>query len=93
MTTWTVRTGGVESASEVSPSASSSQRLWTFLVPGLTPQEAKESEGTRGLSQSERDCGEAKEWRRGGWWRLLLLGFDDDDDVEEWDMAGILRKR
>ncbi|KAK3445714.1 hypothetical protein EUGRSUZ_A01403 [Eucalyptus grandis] len=62
-TTLTVRIGGTESASEVSPSEISSQRLWTFLVPGLTPQEAKESEGSRGLSQSERDCGVAKRWR------------------------------
>lgn len=46
--------------SDVSPSESSSQRLWTFLVPGLTPHEANESEGNRGLSQSERACGVAK---------------------------------
>lgn len=75
--TLTVRIGGVESAREVSPSESSSQRLWTFLVPGLTPHEAKESGGSRGLSHSERDCGVAK--RR---WRGLGLG---------WDMVEILR--
>jgi hypothetical protein len=44
------------------------------LVPGLTPHVAKESEGKRGLSHSERDCGDAKLWRR-----LFLLGFEDDN--------------
>lgn len=73
-TTLTVRIGGVASASDVSPSESSSQRLWTFLVPGMTPQEAKESEGIRGLSQSERACGELKGW----FLRLGLLGRWDD---------------
>lgn len=55
---------------------------------------AKESEGKRGLSHSERDCGDAKLRR------LFLLGFEeeeDDDDNDEvdtlLDMAGILRKR
>ncbi|MCI47821.1 hypothetical protein A2U01_0069063, partial [Trifolium medium] len=63
----------------------------TFFVPGLTPHVAKESEGNRGLSHSESDCGDAKLWRR-----LFLLGFvvvGDNDDVEVWDMAGILKKR
>lgn len=60
VTTLTVRIGGVESARKVSPSDSSSHRLWTFLVPGFTPQEANESEGNRGLSHSDRDCGVAK---------------------------------
>nr|GMD49517.1 hypothetical protein VIGAN_02168500 [Ipomoea batatas] len=79
-TTSTVRIGGVESANEVSPSEISSQRLLTFLVPGLTPQEAKESEGNRGLSQSERDCGVGKG----------RLGFLSRFD-EGMDMVGILR--
>lgn len=57
-----------------------------FLVPGFIPQEAKELEGKRGLSQSERDCGDAKLWRR-----LLLSGMGDD--VTVWDMEGTLRKR
>jgi len=51
---------------------------------------AKESEGKRGLSHSERDCGDAKLRR------LFLLGFEDDDSDEVdmlLDMAGILRKR
>lgn len=54
---------------------------------------AKESEGKRGLSHSERDCGDTKLRR------LFLLGFeeeeDDDNDEEDMllDMAGILRKR
>lgn len=61
VTTLTKRTGGEESSREVSPSESSSQRLWTFLVPGLTPHEAKESEGNRVRSQSESVWGvEAK---------------------------------
>ncbi|GLT77985.1 hypothetical protein SLA2020_495360, partial [Shorea laevis] len=34
--------------------------LWTFLVPALTPHEANESEGNRGLSHSERACGVGK---------------------------------
>lgn len=38
----------------------SSQRLWTVLVPGLTPHKAKESEGSLGRSHSERDSGEEK---------------------------------
>lgn len=71
-----MRIGGVESAREVSPSASSSQRLWTFLVPGLTPQEAKESEGNLGLSHSERDCGFVKAWR-------LVFGVWDGRDMVE----------
>ena len=79
MTTRTVRIGGMESASEVSPSESSSQRLWTFLVPGLTPQEAKESEGRRCLSQSVRDCGD-ENW-------VMGLGFEGEI------MVGVLRKR
>lgn len=86
VTTSRARTGGLESSmslmSVVSPSDSSRKRLWTFLVPGLTPHESKESEGRRGLSQSERDCGVAK--RR--WGLGLGLGF-------EWDIVGILRKR
>lgn len=50
---------------------------------------ANESEGKRGLSHSERDCGDAKLWRR-----LFLLWLDDDnDEVAVWDIAGILRKR
>lgn len=53
--TCTVLMGGVESANEVSPWESSSQRLWTFLVPGLDPQEEKASDGRRGASQSDRD--------------------------------------
>lgn len=91
MTTCTVRTGGrEESSSEVSPCEISSQRLCTFFVPGLTPHVANESEGKRGLSHSERDCGDAKLWRR----LMVLLGFEGDgDEVAEWDMAGILRKR
>lgn len=53
---------------------------------------AKESEGKRGLSHSERDCGDAKLRR------LFLLGFEEDDDDNDevdmlLDMAGILRKR
>lgn len=84
VTTSRARTGGLESSlslmSVVSPSDSSRKRLWTFFVPGLTPHEAKESEGRRGFSQSERDSGVAK--RRWG----LGLGF-------EWDIVGILRKR
>lgn len=79
VTTLTVRVGGTASAREVSPSASSSQRLWTFLVPGLTPQEANESEGRRGLSQSVRDCGD-ENWTMG-------LGLEGDV------MVGVLRKR
>ena len=79
VTTRTVRIGGMESASEVSPSESSSQRLWTFLVPGLTPQEAKESEGRRCLSQSVRDCGD-ENW-------VMGLGFEGEI------MVGVLRKR
>jgi len=47
---------------------------------------AKESEGKRGLSHSERDCGDAKLRR------LFLLGFEDEVDMLL-DMAGILRKR
>ncbi|BAT78925.1 hypothetical protein VIGAN_02168500 [Vigna angularis var. angularis] len=90
-TTWTVRTGGVESAREVSPWESSSQRLCTFLVPGLTPHEAKDSEGRRGLSQSERDCGDAKLWRRGG--RVLRAVAVFLEGVAVRDMAGNLRKR
>lgn len=69
VTTLTVRSGGKESTRDVSPSESSSQRLWTFLVPGFTPQVANESEGNRGLSQSERACGDAKgtlEWNMVG---------------------------
>lgn len=62
--TWTVLIGGEESAREVSPWESSSQRLWTFLVPGLEPQEERASEGIRGASQSDRERGEEK--RRGG---------------------------
>jgi hypothetical protein len=61
----------MESASEVSPSASSSQRLWTFLVPGLTPQAANESEGKRGFSHSERDWGVVKLLL---WWVLRVCG-------------------
>ncbi|KAK8587275.1 hypothetical protein V6N13_086269 [Hibiscus sabdariffa] len=76
-TTLTVRSGGDESRSDVSPWESSSQRLWTFLVPGLTPHEAKDWEGNRGLSQSERACGVAK---------AVLLGLGQD-------MDGILRNR
>jgi hypothetical protein len=72
----------MESAIEVSPSANSSQRLWTFLVPGLTPQEANESEGKRGLSHSERDCGVVKLWL---WWVLRVRGGRD--------MVEILRNR
>lgn len=55
-------------------------------MPGLTPQEAKESEGKRGLSHSEREWGDAKLWRR-------LILDDVNDEVDVWDMAGILRKR
>lgn len=75
-----MRIGGVESANKVSPSEISSQRLLTFLVPGLTPQEAKESEGKRGFSQSERDCGVGKG----------ILGFLRRFE-EGKDMVGILR--
>lgn len=57
---------------------------------------AKESEGKRGLSHSERDCGDTKLRR------LFLLGFEEEEEEEEddndevdmlLDMAGILRKR
>ncbi|KAG2390367.1 uncharacterized protein HKW66_Vig0222270 [Vigna angularis] len=61
-TMWTVRIGGLESVREVSPWESLSQRLCTFLVSGLTLNEAKDSEERRGLSQSERDWGDAKLW-------------------------------
>ena len=46
---------------EVSPDESSSQRLCTVFVPALMPQEAYDSEGRRGRSQSERDSGEENE--------------------------------
>lgn len=36
------------------------------MVPGFTPHEAKESEGRRGRSQSERDSGEEKASDLGG---------------------------
>lgn len=42
-------------------------------MPGLTPQVANESEGRRGLSHSERDCGVAKLWRLLGF--LLAMGM------------------
>lgn len=58
-------------------------------MPGLTPHEAKESEGKRGFNHSERDFGEAKLWRR----LFLLLDDDNNDEVVVWDMAGSLRKR
>lgn len=44
-------------------------------MPGLTPQEEKESEGKRGLSQSERDCGLGKGWVV-GLRRLVEEGLD-----------------
>ena len=48
-------------------------------MPGLTPQEANESEGRRGLSQSVRDCGE-ENW-------AMDLGFDGEVII------GVFRKR
>lgn len=44
-------------------------------MPGLTPQEEKESEGKRGLNQSERDCGLGKGWVV-GLRRLVEEGLD-----------------
>lgn len=46
-------------------------------MPGLIPHEAKESDGRRGLSQSERDCGVEK------WWLFFVF--------LETDMEGIFR--
>lgn len=62
-----------------------------FFVPGLIPQEAKESEGNRGESQSESDCGV-------GNWCFLELGFllwlgidmvEDDLGKKENDLLGL----
>lgn len=63
-----------------------------FLVPGLTPQEVKESEGKRDLSHSERLCGVAKvRWdmeeilgeRRGYKGKLKKKVFESSGLVEE----------
>lgn len=51
-------------------------------MPGLTPQAANESEGKRGFSHSERDCGVVKLWL---WWVLRVWGGRD--------MVEILRDR
>lgn len=50
------------SASDISPSLSSSHKLWMFLVPGRVPHVENESYGRRVWSQSERDCGVANWW-------------------------------
>lgn len=42
------------------------------MVPGLTPQESSESEDNRGLSQSERACGVAKDVL--DWDVVVILG-------------------
>ncbi|KAG2376844.1 3-ketoacyl-CoA synthase [Vigna angularis] len=83
---------GVEPAKEVSPWESSSQRLCTFLVPDLTSHEAKDSEGRRGLSPSERDWGDAKLWRRGGRVLRAVVVVVFLEGVAVRDMAGNLRK-
>jgi len=62
-------------------------------VPGLTPHEANDSEGRRGLSHSERDCGDAKLWRRGGRVLRAVAVVVLLEGVAVRDIAGNLRKR
>lgn len=68
-----------------------------FFVPGLIPQEANESEGNRGLSQSERDCGVGKlELVRGmveSLRKRRCLGGKERELKDWWDLGEEKRRR